>query len=552
MSTAPASVTPAAMRGGTGHGLGGRPGRAVATLSVRMVRRGAAALIAVTVGMTAVVVFTYGSVVGAAPGGASSLSVLAHNPAIRTLFGEPAALDTAGGFTVWRSGAALGVLLGMWALLTATRLLRGEEDAGRWAMLVAGPTRAGDVTARILAVVAAVPVAAGAGVVVALVAAGTPARGAVLYGVAMASTGLFYGGVGGVAAQVFASRAVAAGAATAVLAVGLLVRMIGDGAAVLGWLRWLSPFGLTALVAPYHADRIAPLLVLIVAAPIVLAVAVGLAGRRDVGEGFVRPAVQRRPRMGLLGSPEGFATRTTVAQWAGWSTGVGAYYLLIGLLTVSLTGFLTDNGSFADLAAQAGFAGLGTATGYAATLFALLAMPAGGFAAARIGALAADESARRLALVLAGPVTRTRLLVGRVVVTAVATVLLSVVAGLAFGVGAAVVDAPLGFGGALAGAMNTVPIALLGLGAAVLALGWAPRLVVLLGSLPGVGGFLWLVTAQSIDAPRWATTISPFAHLAPVPAAPASFTATAVFLLLALALTGLGIAGYRRRDLRTA
>ena len=54
------------------------------------------------------------------------------NPAIRTLFGEPVALDDPGGFTVWRTGTVLAVLLGAWALLATTRITRGEEDAGRW------------------------------------------------------------------------------------------------------------------------------------------------------------------------------------------------------------------------------------------------------------------------------------------------------------------------------------------------------------------------------------------------------------------------------------
>ncbi|MEK8110427.1 hypothetical protein NKG94_51120 [Micromonospora sp. M12] len=40
------------------------------------------------------------------------MAALARNPAIRTLFGEPVALDQPGGFTVWRTGTVLAVLLG--------------------------------------------------------------------------------------------------------------------------------------------------------------------------------------------------------------------------------------------------------------------------------------------------------------------------------------------------------------------------------------------------------------------------------------------------------
>ncbi|RLK09565.1 hypothetical protein DER29_6093 [Micromonospora sp. M71_S20] len=57
----------------------------------------------------------------------AALAALARNPAIRTLFGEPVALDQAGGFTVRRTGTVLAVLLGVWAMLAATRSPVGKR-----------------------------------------------------------------------------------------------------------------------------------------------------------------------------------------------------------------------------------------------------------------------------------------------------------------------------------------------------------------------------------------------------------------------------------------
>ncbi|MFC4071874.1 hypothetical protein [Actinoplanes subglobosus] len=102
---------------------------------------------------------------------------------------------------------------------------------------------------------------------------------------------------------------------------------------------------------------------------------------------------------------------------------------------------------------------------------------------------------------------------------------------------------------ALRGTWNVLPIVLLSLGAAVFAVGWVPRWTGLVGGLPTVGGFLLLVTAESVAAPAWVRDISPFAHLAPVPLAEAGLADSAVMLALATLLTGLGIAAYRRRDL---
>jgi len=92
----------------------------------------------------------------------------------------------------------------------------------------------------------------------------------------------------------------------------------------------------------------------------------------------------------------------------------------------------------------------------------------------------------------------------------VAGVLLVASAGMEVWVGTAAAGAPLGLGAALAGALNVTPVALLCLGAAVLALSWVPRAVLAVGALPAVSGFLLQVVAQSVGAPEWIDRLSPF------------------------------------------
>jgi ABC-2 type transport system permease protein len=183
-------------------------------------------------------------------------------------------------------------------------------------------------------------------------------------------------------------------------------------------------------------------------------------------------------------------------------------------------------------------------------LFAVLAMPIGGFAADRIGAFARAETDRRLTLLAAQPMTRGRLLGAETAATAGGVVVLATVAGLAIWLGVTATGGALSLSAALTGAWNTLPIALLSLGAAVLALGWLPQATGAIGGLPAVGGFLLLVTAESAGAPSWVAAISPFAHLAPVPFTTANWPATTVMTATAIALTVAGVIGYRRRDLR--
>ena len=148
-------------------------------------------------------------------------------------------------------------------------------------------------------------------------------------------------------------------------------------------------------------------------------------------------------------------------------------------------------------------------------------------------------------------VSRIRLVCNEITVTTAGVALLHVFAGLAIWAGASITGAPLSIGEALAGALNSAPIAWLAVGAATLAVGWLPSAVGPIGALPVVGGFLLNVVAQGSSAPNWVTGLSPFAHLAPVPNAPPDWVAIGAFIAIGAILVALGVAGYTRRDLTT-
>jgi len=62
------------------------------------------------------------------------------NTAMNALLGSERAVNTVAGFADWRFVGILSLLGSIWGLLTATRLMRGEEEAGRYDLLLAGQT----------------------------------------------------------------------------------------------------------------------------------------------------------------------------------------------------------------------------------------------------------------------------------------------------------------------------------------------------------------------------------------------------------------------------
>jgi ABC-2 type transport system permease protein len=125
-----------------------------------------------------------------------------------------------------------------------------------------------------------------------------------------------------------------------------------------------------------------------------------------------------------------------------------------------------------------------------------------------------------------------------------------VAAGAAAWAGAAWVGAGLGLGQALAGALAVLPVGLLCLGAALAALGWAPSAVLAVGVTPAAGGYLLLVFADTFGWPQPIRWLSPFAHLAGVPAEPWNAPGAAGMIAVAALLAAAGCLRYARRDLR--
>ena len=525
------------------------PGRAVSRLAVRQLRLGAVLVALICGGMSALAVSQYKPISDLLdkPG----LHALTENPAIRILSGPPVALDDPGGFTVWRTGPPLTVFASLWIMLAAIRITRGEEDCRRWELLLSGRLRIADVVVRYLAALVGSATLIGVTVAAGLLVSGTEPTGAVLHAAGIGCIALTFATTALLAAQVMPTRLGATGLTVAALGVSLLLRMIADSSHQLAWLAWATPFGLTARAAPYADNRILPLIVLS-AFPVALAGAALVAARhRDVGDGIVAVPGSSPPRTRFLKSVGAFALRRAGRITLWWTIGIATYFFLVGTTLAWLLELFQTNRRFAELAAAAGLGGHNLVNVIAASLFSVLAVPTGLYAAIRLGAMVADERAGRSTLLFAQPISRVRLMSTEMVVTVGGVVALHCVAAFAVWGGAEITGAPLQLSDSLAGALNFVPAALLAAGAAAVGVGWLPSAVVAIGALPVLGGFLVNMVLQATKAPGWVVNLSPWTHLAAVPDTPPNWAGITIFLVFSAILTGLGLYGYVQRDLAT-
>jgi ABC-2 type transport system permease protein len=525
------------------------PRLTLAGLGIRLTRRGALLMAAATGAYVVVEVAAYRA---AYPNGVdpATFAMFLDNPVVRMMQGVPTALDVAGGYMVWDGGWIMQITLAVWALLTTTRLLRGDEESERGDVVLAGRVRPTLVTATVLSTVCVEGLVIGLVVAVALVSSGEPARGSILFGVGLAGVTATFAGVAAVTSQLVQFRRRAAGLAAGVLGVAYVVRMFGASTDARMWARWLTPLGWVDVLDPYgSADGLALLPLLTV--PVALGVAaVLLRARRDQGGALLASDADRAPRLRMLGSPLAFAWRSNQAVLLAWAVGMVVFGLVMGALVGTMVDWLVKDADYQRLFEQMGLDAALTTLGFIAVLSAMFGLGTALQVAWRVGAARAEEEAGRAEAMLAHPVSRVRWLGGHVALAAAGGLALAVLAGTAVWVGcvASGLDS-VSWWQATSAVLNTVPVVVLAGGMAVLALGLAPRLTVAVPVTVTVVGYILTLVGPALSWPQWVLNLSPFTHLALVPADPwAATSGTAMTALGVLAAAG-GLVAFRRRDL---
>ena len=477
------------------------------------------------------------------------VSTLGATKALSALYGPPVRLDTAGGFLVWRYGTIIAIVSGVWALLTVTRLLRGDEDENRTDLLLAGPL---DPIHLLLSQVAAFGVGAlilGAALAVGSMTGGLPVEGSLRFGALGLVDALIFGSVAAVASQLADHRRAAAGWTGALLGGSYLVRAVADGSVGHGWMVWLSPLGWSEQLSPFGDPNLVAVGLVIATPAALLAITIGLRRRRDVGAGvwtrMSAPPASSPPMRTTL-ALDWRLTRGTLLAWA---AGMAIFGGVVGFLASAIADYARQDESLRNLMNTfSQGAALTSVDGFIAYTFSFVAIILAVFAGSQIVVGRQEEGRGRLDGLLVTQVSRTRWLSSRIAIGFAATVVLAVVAALATWLGVAATGSSTSLGGVIAAALNVVPVALLFGGLSVLAFGVVPRLTaaVAFGSV-AIAYLAQLVAA----APRWLIDASPFSHVAAVPTQPVDVAGLVVILALAVAFTVAGQLAFCRRDILT-
>jgi ABC-2 type transport system permease protein len=468
-----------------------------------------------------------------------------ENTGTRLLYGTPHDLLTTGGWISWRLGV-LPVFAALWGLFGAVRALRSEEESGRQELVLAG------IVGRRTAFRAAMA-AVGAGALLLWLAtflAALPAKvdvaGAAYLALALNSPALVFAGVGALTSQLAPTRRGALGLGGAALVVSLVARMVADTSDPLSWLSWLTPFGWAEELRPFAGAQ--PLLLVPIALlTMALIVASGrISQRRDIGAGLLAARDSAPPRLAGLLSPAAQALRSQRGSLLAWLLGCSAIALLLGVLSATASEGISD-----DLNEQ--FQKLGTsltsAEGFLGLEFLFLIVAICVLVCFQLAAAREEEAEQRLETLLALPVGRRRWLSGRLGVAVVAAAAIALAAGILAWAGAASAGAGVSLGKMLEAGLNCLPVAVLFLGLGALAYALVPRASNAIAFALVGASFLWDTVLALADVPSWLLDLSPFHHVALVPAESLDALGAVVMALIGVVAGVAAVALFERRDL---
>lgn len=481
-------------------------------------------------------------------------ALFGSNPGLAAVNGPARQIQTVAGYTVWKSFMFLIIVGAVWGLLTGTKLLRGEEDAGRWELLLAGQT-----TRRRAAAQAVAGLGAGLAALWALTAVITVVAGqlprvgiaagpALYFALALVTPAAMFLAAGALASQLAATRRQAAGYAGAVLGACYALRLVADSGTGLAWLRWATPLGWTEELQPLTLPRPLALLPIAGLAAVLGGLAVYLAGVRDVGAGVLPERGGARPRTRLLAGPACLAARLERPALLAWAAAIGAWALLLGYLARQGGSMLTSSSSVERVVTRLGAHGAGAAD-YLGFTFLTVAWLVAFIAAGQVAAARAEEAEGRLEHLLVRPVSRAAWLAGRAAVAAMAVAVGGLLAGLLAWAGAASQDTRVSLPSLLAAGINVVPPALCILGIGVLVMGVWPRAT----SAVTYGLLAWSLLIELsggfFSSSHWLLDTSVFHHVAASPAVSPDWVSAAVLAAIGAAAAVAGGAAFRRRDL---
>jgi ABC-2 type transport system permease protein len=493
---------------------------------------------------------------------AEVLRLATATPAILVLRGLARGPEL-GAFTFFEIYTFLALLAGLMNTFLAVRSTRAEEESGRADLVAAtaagrqGPLAATVLHGLIGNVFISIATAVG------FVGGGLDLAGSVVAGLATGAAGVAFLGVGLLCARFFSTSRGANGMAASIVMAAYLLRGFGDATGQVSadgtsvsaaWPSWLSPIGWAQQSFPYAGNRLWPLLLPLALGAVCIAAVAIITARGDVGASLIAARAGRAEARPVLRGSFSLALRLQLGALIGWCIGGLVTGVLTGSLGSAIQSTISTNPQVtAALRAMIEAQGTSMTQLLVAALFEVAGVLAAACGLQAVLRLRQEETAGTAALVLSGPVSRSRWLRSFLALGAVSVVL--VMFFTAVGAWLSLVlsgESSSAVNDVWQTAVNQLPAALiyLSLPAAVFVV-W-PRATIPAGwALLGLGVVIGMYGGM-LNFDQTIRDLSPFTHSPVATGAGTDWSGGFWMLGITAVLTAFSLAAVRRREVGAA
>lgn len=473
-----------------------------------------------------------------------------RNPAMTAMVG-PGNLEhyTLGAMTAHQMLLMTAVAVALMNILLAVRFTRAEEESGITEMLRALAV------GRRSPLMAALSVLVGVNLVLTLITwlgiaslrlEGLDSKGALLYGLTLGGTGLFFAGVAVVCAQLAESARGATSLSMIVLVLSYLIRSAGD--VTESAVSWFSPLGWVTFVQPFSENNGWPIVLAVTSSMLLGMLAGSLQGRRDLGSGFIRTKPGRIHASAYLASPLGLVLRLQRTGMIIWAIGMLMLGISYGSVLGDMESFFDGNELLKSM--LAGNSNRPIAEQFLPMLLLVMAFIATIPGILAMHKLASEEKRGRIDSLLGLRVSRYRLMGAYVLVALLNGVVMNSLAAVGlWAAGRSVMDKPLSLELVFGASAVQLPAITVMIGVSAFLIGFIPKWSSVIW-LYLVYSFMTLYLGSLFQVPEWAARISPFGWVPEWPIEMMNWMAAGSLFVIAVGLLSAGIYGYRNRDIQ--
>jgi ABC-2 type transport system permease protein len=388
------------------------------------------------------------------------------------LTGKVYDLDTFGGFITTKLGSGMPIILGIWALLAGSMIIRGEEERGSLDLLLSTPHTRMSVFlqkwAGMMVAMAGIVGLSFLGILGGAAAAKVELdpMGALMAHVNWGIGALVIGGFALLIGQL-TTRKAAAGWAGGIMAGTYLLNNLVANVESLQWTQYINPYYYASLSQPLARSvgtNWVGIIVQVLLMAALVAIALWMYRQRD-HNGYFEVRLFKRSELATTGKvrlvPEpkefwlknnfAFGLRIALPGIIIWGLSISAYSLLILSVFNDLKASMVDLLNSVDFFKQLGFLNL-TRNENILSLFIFLftVLLVAAYAVVQVSSWTSEENSGRLELVLSTPRPRWRFLLTNFGVALVSSALMVGLVYVIFGLSTWAFDVPVSFGNTLA------------------------------------------------------------------------------------------------------